>query len=76
MKAKDRVMDALDVETFLVSASEAEARALGLLLMHELGFKDADVVFVEFRGCGARIRLRTYMNRPGDTYSWQEAHLR
>lgn len=65
-----RVMDALDVETFLVCKSEEEGKGLALELMKELGFKDVDIVFIEFRGPGARVRSRAYLHRPGDRYGW------
>ena len=64
------VMDALDVETFLVCESEEEGKNLGLTLMKDLGFTDVDVVFVEYRGIGARIRARAYIHRAGDAYPW------
>jgi len=38
--------------------------------MKSLGFDDVDVVFVEHSGFSARIRLRTYIHRPGDHYAW------
>lgn len=66
----DMVMDALDVETFLVCASEEEGRGLALEMMKQLGFSDVDLVFVEFRGPGARIRSRAYLHRAGDHYGW------
>jgi hypothetical protein len=43
---------------------------LGLEMLREMGFSDVDVVFAEFCGTGARIRLRAYIHRPGDRYSW------
>jgi len=63
-------MDALDVETFLVCADEEEGRRLARELMAELGFPEADIVFFEFNGPGARVRLRAYRHRPGDRYAW------
>ena len=71
-KSLTRVLDALDVETFLVCASEAEGKHLALTLMNELGFKDADVVFIKFQGAGVRVRARAYVNKPGDNYPWLE----
>ncbi len=65
-----QVMDALDVETFLVCASEEEGRKLIMELMKELGFKDIDVVFAEFMGPGVRVRARAYLHRAGDRYGW------
>lgn len=67
---RDRVMDALDIETMLFAESEEEAKRAGIDLLKSLGFKDADVVFVEHQGFVARIRLRAYVYRPGDRYSW------
>ena len=71
-KALDRVADALDVETFLVCKSEEEARELALQLMVELNLPHADIVFLEHRGPGARVRIRSYIHRPGDAYRWME----
>ena len=64
------VLDALDVETFLVCTSEAEGKHLALKLMKGLGFQDVDVVFIRFQGAGVRVRIRAYINRPGDMYPW------
>ena len=69
-KVFDRITDALDVETFLVCESEDEAKQLALQMMKDLGFNDTDVVFVEFMGPGARVRVRAYVCRSGDAYSW------
>ena len=66
----NHVMDALDVETFLVCESEEEGKNLGLTLMKDLGFKDVDIVFSEYIGVGARIRVRAYINKAGDIYPW------
>ena len=67
------VLDALDVETFLVCSSEEEGRHLAFKLMKDLGFDDVDVVFVRFHGVGVRVRVRAYINRPGDKYPWLES---
>ncbi len=69
-KVFSRVSDALDVETFLVCESEEEGKQLALQLMKDLGFTDIDVVFVEFAGPGARVRVRAYLCRAGDQYPW------
>lgn len=66
----EKVMDALDVETFLVCSSEEEGKKLTLDLMKDLGFKDVDIVFIEFRGPGVRVRSRAYLHRAGDRYGW------
>ncbi len=64
------VMDALDVETFLACESEEEGKNLALTMMKELGFSDIDVVFCQFQGPGARVRVRAYLYRAGDSYPW------
>jgi hypothetical protein len=72
-KALDHVMDALDIETFLVCGSEQEGRALLLDLMKQMGFTDVDVVFIQQRGFSARVRARAYVHRPADKYRWLTA---
>lgn len=67
---EERVIDALDIETMLFAESEEEAKRIGIDLLKSLGFKDADVVFVEHDGFVARVRLRAYVYRPGDRYLW------
>lgn len=71
-KILDQVLDALDVETFLVCNSEEEGKLLAINLMKDLGFEDVDVVFVRFQGVGARVRVRANLFRPGDNYRWME----
>lgn len=73
MNALQRVLDACDIETFLLCASADEGRKLGLELMAQLGFRDADVVFCEMAGPGARVRMRGYLNRPASAYTWRKA---
>lgn len=73
MTARDRILDACDLETFLVCHSLEEGRKIGLRLMQELGFRDIDIVSCEMGGPGVRVRLRGYMNRPSTAYSWQRA---
>jgi hypothetical protein len=72
MSARDRILDACDLETFLVCGSAEEGEKLGRRLMKELGFRDVDVVSCEMGGPGARVRLRGYVNRPSTTYSWHK----
>lgn len=69
-KAFDRVIDAIDVETFLLCANEEEAKELAAALMSEMGLPNGDVIFVEHNGVGARVRLRSYIHRPGEHYRW------
>jgi hypothetical protein len=68
----NQVVDAIDVETFLLCHSEEEAKVLALSLAAELNLRAADIVFLEFNGFGARLRLRSYAHRPGDHYPWLE----
>ena len=72
-KALDQVLDALDIETFLVCKSAEEGRKLAEKLMVELNLPHGDIVFLEHSGIGARVRLRTYIHRPGDNYRWLES---
>ncbi|MFZ5942861.1 MAG: hypothetical protein ACOYVD_02040 [Bacillota bacterium] len=69
-KVLEKVMDALDVETFLVCDSEEEGKKMALQMMKNLGFDDVDIVFMEFIGPGARVRTRAYLHRSGDRYGW------
>jgi hypothetical protein len=69
-KALEKVMDAIDIETFLVCHDEEEGKKLSLQLMQELGFKDISIVFIQHQGPGARVRLRGYIYKPGDQYDW------
>jgi len=71
-KALDRVVDAIDIETFLYAADEEEARTLAEKLAAELNLPYGDVVFFEYKGMGARVRIRSYIHRPGDHYRWLE----
>lgn len=70
LKTLSHVLDALDVETFLLCETREEGVEIGLNLMKELGFDDVDVVFCEQGGPGVRIRLRAYLSRPGSGYPW------
>jgi len=66
----DRVVDSLDIETFILCQSEEEGKKLGIQLMKDLGFRDTDVVFIEYGNGGARIRLRANIFKAGDYYKW------
>lgn len=65
-----RIVDSLDIETFIACKNEEEGRMMGLAIMNKLGFRDTDIVFIEFLGCGARIRMRANIHKPGDSYGW------
>lgn len=66
----EKVMDAVDLETYLVCKDENEARKLSTELMGKLGFQDVSIVFIQHQGPGARIRVRGYIYKPGDRYGW------
>lgn len=66
----DRIMDGLDIETFIVCSSEEEGRKLIIQLMKDWGLNDVDIVFSQFQGPGSRIRARAYVHRSGDHYGW------
>ena len=68
--AMDAVMDGLDIETYLVCASEREGKDLALRLGQELQLGEVDIMFQEFDGYGMRVRLRRYVHRPGEQYRW------
>lgn len=65
-----KVMDALDIETFFICASEAEGKEMAIQLVKDMGLTDADVVFIQHEGPGARVRVRAYVHRPGAAYGW------
>ncbi len=69
----DRIMDALDIETFVVCRSDDEGRKLVLHMLKEWGLGDVDIVFSQFQGPGSRIRARAYVHRSGDRYGWLKA---
>jgi hypothetical protein len=71
-KAMARVVDAIDIETFLYCKDEEEAKELAEALTREMKLKLGDIVFLEHEGWGARVRLRTYVHHPGDEYQWLE----
>jgi hypothetical protein len=71
-RAMDYVLDAIDIETFILCANEEEARDRAEGIMAELKLKAADIVFMEFSGPGARVRLRSYVHKPGDHYRWMK----
>ncbi len=68
----ESVLDAVDIETFFACKDEKEGRVLAMQLMKGFGLKDADIVFIEHEGPGARVRARGYIHRAGDRYGWLE----
>lgn len=70
MRVFPRIVDAIDVETFLLCESEAQGKRLARALMDEMGLKDSQIVFLKKQGPGVRVRLRATVHRPGDEYGW------
>lgn len=66
------VLDALDIETYLVCSSLQEGHDLARRLGRELNLGDVDVMFEEFDGYGIRVRLRAMVHRPAARYAWLE----
>ncbi|MTI94812.1 MAG: hypothetical protein FH749_04900 [Firmicutes bacterium] len=69
-KYLERIVDALDIETFVICRDEDEGMDIIRKMMGEMGLKDVDIVFCQHRGPGARIRARGYIFRSGDHYGW------
>jgi hypothetical protein len=71
--ARAQVADAIDIETFFICRDAEEAQRLAMQLAEELNLPDASIVFLEYAGLGARVRLRSYVHRPGEHYGWLES---
>lgn len=69
-KAIDRIMDAIDIETYIVCSSQIEGKKFALQLGQEMNLGEIDIMFEEFDGYGMRVRLRKYIHKPGNKYSW------
>lgn len=67
---ENRIMDAIDIETFFVCKTEDDGKKLMLSLMKKWGYKNVDVVFCKHESVGARVRGRIYINKPADNYGW------
>ena len=68
--ARDAIVDALDIESFVLCESDQQARDLVGQLMQSLGLPRFVIVSLDFNGPGAHFRVRAYMNKPGDNYTW------
>jgi hypothetical protein len=68
------IVDAIDIETFILCDSEDEGKRIMLDFVSAIGLTDSDIVFIEFSGLGARIRARGYAYRPGDSYQWLDRY--
>ncbi|MCX8057279.1 MAG: hypothetical protein N3F03_06720 [Ignavibacteria bacterium] len=68
--ALHKVLDAIDIETYIVCNDEKEAKQIALKLGEELNLNEVDIMYLEFDGYGARIRLRKYIHKPGNRYNY------
>lgn len=68
--ARDHIVDAMDIESFVLCESEKEAKELIAQLMQSMGVARHVIVSLDFNGPGAHFRVRAYMNKPGDNYTW------
>jgi hypothetical protein len=68
--ARDLLVDAMDIESFILCESEKEAKDLIGQLMQSFGISRFVIVSLDFNGPGAHFRVRAYMNKPGDSYTW------
>jgi hypothetical protein len=68
--ALSHVIDAVDVETYLMCGSAQEGHELARRLGSELGLGEVDVMFEEFDGYGVRVRFRSMVHRPAARYGW------
>lgn len=66
-------MDAIDIETYIVCGDENEGKKIALQLGQEMNLGEIDIMYLEFDGYGARVRLRKYVYKPGDVYGYLEA---
>ncbi|MDY0080555.1 MAG: hypothetical protein RBR95_08200 [Ignavibacteriaceae bacterium] len=71
-RALDSVMDAIDIETYLVCADPLEGKKLAMQLGTELNLGEIDIMYEEFDGYGMRVRLRKYIYKPGNNYLYLE----
>jgi hypothetical protein len=70
LNAKDKIVDSIDIESFILCQDEKEAKELITELMQDFGISRFVIVSLEFNGPGAHFRARAYLNKPGDSYTW------
>lgn len=68
--ALEQVMDAIDIETYIVCKDEIEGKKLALQLGQEMNLGEIDIMYQEFDGYGVRVRLRKYIYKPGNMYKY------
>ena len=70
LNARDQIVDAIDIESFVLCESEAEAQTVIARLMQSMGMSRHVIVSLDFNGPGAHFHVRAYVNKPGDSYTW------
>jgi hypothetical protein len=73
MSALNKVIDAIDIETYLMCGDAHQGHLLALQLGRELNLGEVDIMFEEFDGYGVRVRIRKYVHRPAQKYHWLES---
>ncbi len=68
--ALERVMDAIDIETYIVCKDKNEGKKFALQLGQEMNLGEIDIMYQEFDGYGVRLRLRKYVYKPGNMYKY------
>jgi hypothetical protein len=71
--ARNAVLDAVDIESFIFCSDKKEAKDIIQKLTQQMGFSKYVIVSLEFNGPGAHFRVRAYLNKPGENYSWLES---
>lgn len=64
------ILDAIDLEFFIVVPEENKAREISIEIARRLGLSNPDIVFLENKGVGSRVRVRAYINLVGNKYTW------
>ena len=64
MTVKDKILDALDIEGFILCKDEKEARELVPQLMKEMGVTQLEITSLEFKDNRAHVKLRAEINNP------------
>jgi len=73
MSALNNVIDAVDVETYLLCNDAHDGHRLALQLGNEMNLGNVDIMFEEYDGYGVRVRIRKYIHRPAQKYHWLES---
>ncbi len=68
--ALEQIMDAIDIETYIICKDENEGKKLALQLGQEMNLGEVDIMYQEFDGYGMRLRLRKYVYKPGNVYKY------